>query len=456
MTDCLACWCGNADLVPFCPGYARCPACETLVSTEMPAPDISRVTDEERDFYGREYWFSYQAKRLGHPTIPNRARLDLPERCLYWLRATLKYKLPPARALELGSGHGGFVAMLRWAGFDATGLEISPWVVDFARQTFHVPMLLGPVEDQAIAPASLDLIALMDVLEHLRDPARTMRHCLSLLKGDGILLIQTPCYPEGSTYEQMLARSHQPLEILQPQEHLYLFSRRSLRELLARLGAAHVAFEPALFAEYDMFPVASQAPLTVSPAPDIERAFDGSPKARMVRALLDLDAERGDLGRRYKESEEDRAMRLEVIEEQGLRLGEVEAERNNLRAEVAALLEQRDAVEADRAARLEVIEEQGRRLSEVEAERNNLRAEVAVQQEQVQLLLSQLRMLQRSFQTIQRTRVYGLLRKLGRWEFLEQMGDESSGGSSGVPLERQSPSDEREGRAGVKPVGGES
>ena len=287
MTEPIACWCGNADLVTFCPGYARCPVCETLVSVEMPAVDIAHVVDEDRDFYGREYWFSYQQKYLGHPTIVDRARSDLPERCLYWLQALLKYRRPPARVLELGSSHGGFVAMLRWAGFDATGLEISPWVVDFARKTFDVPVLTGPIEDQSIEPASLDVIALMDVLEHLRDPAATMRQCLRLLKPDGILLIQTPCYPEGSTYEEMAARSEQPLEILQPGEHLYLFSRRSIRELFARLEASHIAFEPALFAQYDMFPVVSRVALTGRASVDARSALTATPAARMMQAFLD-------------------------------------------------------------------------------------------------------------------------------------------------------------------------
>ena len=47
-------------------------------------------------------------------------------------------------------------------------------------------MLLGPVEDQQIEPGSLDVIALMDVFEHLPDPVSTMRHCLRLLRPDGI------------------------------------------------------------------------------------------------------------------------------------------------------------------------------------------------------------------------------------------------------------------------------
>src|SRR5215831_3687437 len=115
--------------------------------------------------------------------------------------------------------------MLRGAGFRATGLEMSNWVVEFARKTFYVPILGGPVEDQRIEPNSLDVIALMDVLEHLHDPVGPMRHCLRLLKPDRILLIETPCYREGSTYEQMVTRSARSLETLQPREHLYLFSR---------------------------------------------------------------------------------------------------------------------------------------------------------------------------------------------------------------------------------------
>ena len=456
MTDGLECWCGNSDLVVFSPGYARCVACETLVSADMPGPEISSVTDEERGLYGRDYWFSHQERDLGKPNLVDRARADLPERSLHWLRGILRYKLPPARVLELGSAHGGFVATLRWAGFDATGLEISPWVVAFARETFEVPMLLGSVEHQAFEPASLDVIALMDVLEHLPDPAGTMRHCLRLLKPDGLLLIQTPCYPEGMSYEEMVARSDRRLETLQAGEHLYLFSRASIRDFFDRLGARHVAFEQALFAEYDMFLVVSQVPLVRRQTADLERGLRATPAARMVQALLDLGTELDVLKQRYGDAERDRALRLgvidgqgrrlgeleaernnlraevtalreqrevleadtaarlEVIHDQGRRLGEVEAERNNLRAEVTALYEQREVLEADTAARLEVIHDQGWRLGEVEAERNNLRAEVTALHEQNRVLTTQGHALQRSLQAIQGSRAYRLLRRLDR------------------------------------------
>ena len=283
----------------------------------MPGPEIARVVEDSVEFYGREYWFSHQESELGCPNILARTRADLPERCLHWLRTVLRYKLPPSRVLELGSGPGGFVATLQWAGFDASGLELSPWVVQFVRETFQVPMLLGPVEDQQIEPGSLDVIALMDVLEHLPDPVSTMRHCLRLLKPDGILVIQTPCYPEGRGHEDMVAQRDRFLEMLKPTDHLHLFSRRSIRDLFSRVGAEHVLFEPAVFAEYDMFAVVSRVPPVTHGAVEIDAALSARPAGRMIQALLDLDVDRTALSRRYAESEADRVARLEALEVQG-------------------------------------------------------------------------------------------------------------------------------------------
>ena len=350
----------------------------------MPGSDIARVANDEVGFYAREYWFAHQERDLGYPNILARARTDLPERCLHWLRTLLKYKLPPGRVLELGSGPGAFVAMLQSAGFEATGLEISPWVVQFIRDTFQVPVLLGPVEDQQIEPESLDVIALMDVFEHLPDPLGTMRHCLRLLRPDGILIIQTPRYPEGARHDEMVAQRDRFLEALKPTDHLYLFSRQSIREFFDGVGAGCVSFETALFAEYDMFLVVSRVPPVIFGPADIDVALSARPASRIIQSLLDLDTDRSVLNRRYLASEADRAARLEALEAQGQQLGEAEAERNELRAAVSALHPQLERSQADRAARLEVIETQGRRLGEVEAERNDLRAEVSALREHLE------------------------------------------------------------------------
>ncbi len=148
-----------------------------------------------------------------------------------------------------------------------------------------------------------------------------------------------------------------------------------------------------------------------------------------------LRAEVRAVGKQLEVVEADRAARLEVIEAQGRRLGEAEAEGNSLRAELTAVHGQLEVAEADRAARLEVIEAQGRKLGEVEVERNNLRAEVQVQIEQIQVLMGQLRRLQRTFRAIQSSRMYRVLRGLGRWKFIEWIADESQADSPTSPLQ---------------------
>jgi len=138
------------------------------------------------------------------------------------------------------------------------------------------------------------------------------------------------------------------------------------------------------------------------------RSLDGD-KAERKNLRAEVIALRGELAA----VKSDQAARLGVIQEQGLRLGAVEGERNRLRAEVNALRGHLAAAEADRAARLGVIDAQGRRLGAVEGERNRLRAEIGALRGQVK-----------------RTRVYRLLRRLGRWKFVEQIGGESAGRSS--------------------------
>src|SRR6185503_12602246 len=113
----------------------------------------------------------------------------------------------------------------RWAGFDAIGIELSPWVVDFAKRTFDVPMLLGGIEHQQFARQSFDVVVLNDVLEHLNDPHATLRRCADLLKPNGIMLIQTPSYPDPQIYKDLVHSDNRFAEMLLANEHLYLFSQ---------------------------------------------------------------------------------------------------------------------------------------------------------------------------------------------------------------------------------------
>ncbi|NEO16923.1 MULTISPECIES: methyltransferase domain-containing protein [unclassified Moorena] len=328
------CWCGNTELTEFSPDYLACSKCGTLVSKTGLRSEQLRVQDDNHDFYGKEYWLSYQTEHYGFPDIRQRARQDLPERCLHWLRTLMAYKLPPAKVLELGCAHGGFVAMMGWAGFDAMGLELSPWVVEFAQQTFKMPILLGPIEDQQLGAELFDAIVLYDVLEHLPDPVATMSHGASLLKEDGIFIVQMPNYEEGKTYSEMVAQKDNFLQLMQPIEHIHLLSRRGVSQFFKNLGFEFLQFEQQLF-DYDMFFVASRQPLVRYTDEQISYYLLKSPSGRMVQALLDKSSEFNKLKFQYqnmqvqyKTSETRRAELLKIIEQQDQEIASLRSQVN--------------------------------------------------------------------------------------------------------------------------------
>ena len=320
------CWCGNHNLSSFSNDYLLCENCKTLILREWPEEETFRVERDDQGFYGKSYWFEHQEKDLQFGNIMTRARTDIPERILYWLHTLLKYKTPPGTTLELGCSHGGFVSVLQWVGFQASGLELSPWVVDFARQTFQIPMYQGKLEDQKVAAGSLDAVIMMDVLEHLPDPISTISAATALLKKDGILILQTPCYPEGRSFETLQKGRSPFLMMFQSPEHVYLFSQSSVRQILNRCNLPYIQFEPAFFGMYDMFLIASQSPLQVNSQEATDQALMATPGGRLILALLDKDAECRDLSIRLQESEIDRAARLTHIEQYDIWLKESQAE----------------------------------------------------------------------------------------------------------------------------------
>lgn len=359
-----SCWCGNTELPGYSAEYAVCTKCGTLVSQAGLSADQLRVKDDASDFYGKEYWLSHMREDLGFPDIAVRARQDLPERCAYWLRSLLNYRQPPASLLELGCAHGGFVALARQLGFDASGLELSPWVAQFARKTFDIPVLQGPVENQNIPPGSLDIIMLNDVLEHLPDPIGTMNHCGKLLKEDGLLVVQTPDFPESKTYEEMTAESNTFLEHVngKANEHLYLFSQRAVRRLFDRLGFAHMRFERPMFG-YDSYTMISRRPLIRTSDEQVDSQLKDSPNGLLFRALFDLQ-------KAWRSSEDDRATRLVMIHKLNALLKASEADVAARMHEIRHLTQDLASSEADRAARLVVIERLGGQLAVSETDRS--------------------------------------------------------------------------------------
>ncbi len=340
LTSALRCWCGNGDLHPYAPGYAQCDRCGSLVAAAPEGSD--RVSSEESSLYGLNY-FNEHAREMGHPTLQDRVHLDLGERCAFWLETLLRFRAPPARTLELGCASGAFVGLLAEAGYDATGLDLSPAVTAFAQESFQVPMLTGRLEEQHLPPGSLDVVAMMDVLEHLPDPVGTLREVASVLSPQGLLLVQTPRLDPTRSFEQLSAAGDPFLAQLKPREHLFLLSPDSARTLVAEAGLPAAQFVPAIFAHYDMCFVASREPPRTIPEHEWRAALRHTRSGRVVEALLDsgaqaregiplrqrlagLDAELAELQRRVAETEQARDDGVKTLAQLRRRLDEMASE----------------------------------------------------------------------------------------------------------------------------------
>ena len=279
------CWCRHGKLQPYSEDYNVCRACGTLVSR---APLTNNL-------YGEAYWTERQTKHHGLPDIRERARLDLPERCTHWLARLISVRPPPARVLEVGCAHGGYVALLGWAGYQAVGTELSPQAVRFAQEAFGVSVLSGPVEKLGLSEGSFDVVVLNDVIEHLPDPVGTVGHCAKLVAEGGLIVVQTPEYVEHRSYQDLKESKDLFLKHMERnnEEHLFLFSRRSVGLLFTQLGFPHLDFSNPVYT-YDMFFVAGRIPPRVAGDAAASDSLLSDPKGRLVLALLDKARESRD------------------------------------------------------------------------------------------------------------------------------------------------------------------
>ncbi len=276
MSTSLGCWCGALESAPTRhPAYRECLSCGTARTVGAPV-DLG-LSARDSGLYGRSYWYEHMAA-LGYPTLPDRARADLPERCQYWLRDFLRFRLPPGRVVELGCAHGAFLKLLEMCGFSVRGFEMSPAVVAFARAAFGVDVCLGPLNEDCAKAGAAEAVCLFDVLEHVPDPVATLRLLRRMLTVGGILVVQTPSFESAVPVDW----PH-----FKPDEHLFLFSRASLSGLLREASFSHVTWRPALFPG-DQFVFASTQPLLEHARSERDHALLATPNGRLVLSMQDM------------------------------------------------------------------------------------------------------------------------------------------------------------------------
>jgi glycosyltransferase involved in cell wall biosynthesis/2-polyprenyl-3-methyl-5-hydroxy-6-metoxy-1,4-benzoquinol methylase len=101
------------------------------------------------------------------------------------------YYVPGRSLLEIGSNMGLFLAVAKERGWDAAGIEPSAWAVEQGRERFGVDLRQGAIETLDVDPGSVDALVMLDVLEHLADPAKALRRMRPMMAEQSVLALAT-------------------------------------------------------------------------------------------------------------------------------------------------------------------------------------------------------------------------------------------------------------------------
>lgn len=134
------------------------------------------------------------------------------------------------RLFEIGCGTGVFLDEARSAGWEVCGAEVSAYGAAQAAQR-GLRVERAAIEELRPTSEKFDCVAMWDVIEHLRDPDGAIAFAASILRPGGWMALST------GDVDSMAARvSGSRWHLYNLPEHLFFFTVRSLRALLARHG----------------------------------------------------------------------------------------------------------------------------------------------------------------------------------------------------------------------------
>ena len=211
----------------FCEGFSfvRCKKCGLVQRNPQP------VKEEIISRYSAKFGNDYLAYELENESaFLTLQRLALEDAHFFKLEKELFYSRENAPSfLDIGCAAGSLLSFLKERKWRVTGVEISP-CAGYAQKIRNLDVKGIPLEENAFPCEYFDVIHASHLIEHLNDPRSFLNEAHRILKKDGKIFITTP---NIDGFQARLFKSRWRSAIF---DHLYLFSIRTLKEMLKRCG----------------------------------------------------------------------------------------------------------------------------------------------------------------------------------------------------------------------------
>ncbi len=211
----------------------KCRRCGLVYLRERPSEDALP------QLYGRDYYEAEDDVGYRGYMETHRRYADVFNRIFGRRDRDLRRHTRGNRLLEVGCAYGTLLDFLRDGGWRVSGVEISPLSSRRAREDLGLDVRTGSLEDAGFPFGSFDVVLMLDVLEHLHRPFRTLREVCRVLAPGGTLVVQCPyeLYHWEEVAEAVLrGKKTGTIEPDSIPAHLYFFVPRTLDAFLRKGG----------------------------------------------------------------------------------------------------------------------------------------------------------------------------------------------------------------------------